>query len=144
VTHLSLTIGVVYSGHDLFCVVGFISSRSFWRYQWYHNRRASVCLRDFFLSFYLSSLLFMSKFWITTSYRSYYLHIPRDATGQFIFAFKKKLRSKSVRFFCKVIPNSLRFGCNTWPKSNIYNINNNIKLGLTLSIKVSGLQYQTQ
>jgi hypothetical protein len=47
-------------------------------------------------------------------------------------------------FFYKFILKSLRFGCNAWSKSNVYNINNNIKLGLTLSIKVSGLQYQTQ
>jgi len=41
---------------------------------------------------------------------------------------QKKLRSKSVRFFYKAISRNLGFGCNAWPKSNIYNINNNIKL----------------
>ena len=29
-------------------------------------------------------------------------------------------------FFYKNIPKSLGFGCNAWPKSDIYNINNNI------------------
>jgi len=58
--------------------------------------------------------------------------------------FKNSQDLKVLGFFCKVIPKSLRFGCNAWSKSNVYNINNNIKLGLTLSIKVSGLQYQTQ
>jgi hypothetical protein len=41
---------------------------------------------------------------------------------------KKKLRSKSIRSFCKAIPKNLGCCCNAWPKSNIYNINNNIKL----------------
>jgi hypothetical protein len=58
--------------------------------------------------------------------------------------FKKNQDLKVLGFFCKVIPKSLRFGCNAWSKSNIYNINNNIKLGLTVNIKVSELQYQTQ
>jgi len=40
----------------------------------------------------------------------------------------KKLRSKSVRSFFKEIPKSLGSSCNARPKSNIYNINNNIKL----------------
>jgi len=37
---------------------------------------------------------------------------------------KKMLRSKCVRSFCKYMSKSLWFR----PKSNIYNINNNIKL----------------
>jgi hypothetical protein len=41
---------------------------------------------------------------------------------------KKKLKIKNLGFFCKVILKNLGFGCNTWPKSNIYNINNKIKL----------------
>jgi hypothetical protein len=76
---------------------------------------------------------------VTTNYMP-----PRDAVGQLFFTFQKKPKSKSIRFCCKVIPKSFRFGYNVWLKSNIYNINNNIKLWLTLSIKVSGLQYQTQ
>jgi hypothetical protein len=44
-----------------------------------------------------------------TCYLSYYSNAPRDAAGQLIFAFQKMLRFKSVRFFCKVIPKSLRF-----------------------------------
>jgi len=42
--------------------------------------------------------------------------------------YKKRLRSKSVRSFCKDIPKILGSNCNAEPKSNIYNINNNIKL----------------
>jgi hypothetical protein len=57
--------------------------------------------------------------------------------------YKKKLRYKSIRFFCKVIPKSFRFGYNTWSKSNIYNINNNFKLAWS-KFKWVWLQYQTQ
>jgi hypothetical protein len=72
----------------------------------------------------------------TTSYmrcrRSIYLHKK----------YQKKLRSKSIRSFCKSILKSLEFSCNTWPKSNIYNINNNIKLAWS-KFKWIWLQYQT-
>jgi len=57
--------------------------------------------------------------------------------------YKKKLRFKSVRSFYKAIPKSLGFGCNVWPKNNIYNINNNIKLAWH-KFKWVWLQYQTQ
>jgi hypothetical protein len=46
----------------------------------------------------------------------------------FIKNIYKKLKSKSVRSFCKAISKNLGFGYNTWPKSNIYSNNNNIKL----------------
>ena len=51
--------------------------------------------------------------------------MPR-VNGFCIKNIKKKLRSKSIMFFCKAIPKSLGCGCNAGPKSNIYNINNNI------------------
>jgi len=47
-------------------------------------------------------------------------------------------------FFAKLYPKVLGLVATLDPKSNIYNINNKIKLRLTLSIKVSGMQYQTQ
>jgi hypothetical protein len=57
--------------------------------------------------------------------------------------YQKKLRSKNARSFFKVIPKSLGFRCNAWPKSNIYNINNNNKL-VWPKFKWVWLQYQTQ
>jgi hypothetical protein len=72
------------------------------------------------------------------------VHDPRDAAGLF-FCIKNiyiKIRSKNIRFFCKAISKSLRFDCNAWPKNNIYNINNNIKL-VWPKFKWVWLQHQT-
>jgi hypothetical protein len=55
----------------------------------------------------------------------------------------KKLRFKSFGFFCKAILKSLRFDYNVWPKSNIYNINNNINL-VWSKFKWAWLQHRTQ
>ena len=68
--------------------------------------------------------------------------MPR-VNGFYIKNIKKKLRSKNIRFFYKAIPKSLGCSCNAWPKSNIYNINNNIKLAWP-KFKWVWLQYQTQ
>ena len=68
------------------------------------------------------------------------------ATGYFFFLHKKyqkRLRFKNVMFFYKDIPKSLWSSCNTWPKSNIYNIYNNIKL-TWLNFKWVLLQHRTQ
>jgi hypothetical protein len=47
-----------------------------------------------------------------------------------IFFIKNILKNKNWKildFFAKLYPRILG-GCNVWPKSNIYNINNKIKL----------------
>jgi hypothetical protein len=57
---------------------------------------------------------------------------------------KKRLKFKSFMFFfCKIISKSFESGYNTWLKSNIYNINNNIKLAW-LKFRWVWLQHQTQ
>ena len=46
----------------------------------------------------------------------------------YIYIYIRKLKYRNVRFFFKAIFKNFRFGYNVWSKSNIYNINNNIKL----------------
>ena len=81
------------------------------------------------LLYYIEELLFMvcsPRLLNLTSY------MTRTMLGVILFFCikntKKKLGSKSVRSFYKAISKNLEFGCNAWPKSNIYNISNNIKL----------------
>ena len=52
------------------------------------------------------------------------------AMPQVIFLYKKYLKNKNknLGFFYKAIPKNLGCSCNAGPKSNIYNINNKIKL----------------
>ena len=57
--------------------------------------------------------------------------------------YKKKLKFKSSRSFCKAIPKSIGYVYNVWSKSNIYNINNNIKLAWP-KFKWVWLQHKTQ
>jgi len=57
--------------------------------------------------------------------------------------YKKRLKFKSIRSFCKAIPKSIGYVCNVWSKSNIYNINNNIKLAWP-KFKWVWLQHKTQ
>jgi len=59
---------------------------------------------------------------------SYMEHVMLRVNFFYIKNTKKNLKFKSIRFFYKAISKNLGSGYNVWPKSNIYNINNNIKL----------------
>jgi len=118
---------------------------------WIRGQFMNVCL--LFFSFFQNEIAYMSMNveWAHSSsshpwaieITSYMTRVMLRINGFCIKNMKKKLRSKSIRSFCKVIPKNVGCGCNAWPKSNIYNINNNIKLAWH-KFKWVWLQYQTQ
>jgi hypothetical protein len=118
---------------------------------WIRGQFMNVCL--LFFSFFQNEIAYMSMNveWAHSSsshpwaieITSYMTRVMPRINGFCIKNMKKKLRSKSIRSFCKVIPKNVGCGCNAWPKSNIYNINNNIKLAWH-KFKWVWLQYQTQ